>query len=262
MKKYPYHSDTGSDAMPRKRGRKVARDAPAGPPPPHKRRKRLSAEEKRAMLSLVESGTPRAQICRSFDVVPSTVTRLVQRARRRAAGVMDSRPARPVGRPRLLDARGLRSLRRSVLAAPHDSLATYSRALASVIGASLSTPSVGRYLRRCGMRTYRVARKPLTSERNRRLRLAWANAHLGWSVADWRRVLFTDETTIELRSECHKVFVHAPRGRRLDARNTAKSVKFAQKAMYWGGFCYGGTTDLLHLNGNVNAAVCVQDRSA
>jgi hypothetical protein len=39
-------------------------------------------------------------------------------------------------------------------------------------------------------------RKPLISEKNRKIRLDWAQEHVKWTMAQWYEILWTDETWI------------------------------------------------------------------
>ncbi|KAG0975214.1 hypothetical protein G6F57_023671 [Rhizopus arrhizus] len=41
-------------------------------------------------------------------------------------------------------------------------------------------------------------KKPLLTEKHKRARLAWAKKHQYWTVHDWRRVIFSDETKINI----------------------------------------------------------------
>jgi transposase len=41
-------------------------------------------------------------------------------------------------------------------------------------------------------------KKPLLTEKHKKARLAWAKKHQYWTVHDWRRVIFSDETKINI----------------------------------------------------------------
>ncbi|KAG0803751.1 hypothetical protein G6F20_013247 [Rhizopus arrhizus] len=41
-------------------------------------------------------------------------------------------------------------------------------------------------------------KKPLLTEKHKKARLAWAKKHQYWTVHDWRRVVFSDETKINI----------------------------------------------------------------
>ncbi|KAG1568894.1 hypothetical protein G6F48_013645 [Rhizopus delemar] len=41
-------------------------------------------------------------------------------------------------------------------------------------------------------------KKPLLTEKHKKARLTWAKKHQYWTVHDWRRVIFSDETKINI----------------------------------------------------------------
>ncbi|KAG1533165.1 hypothetical protein G6F49_013575 [Rhizopus delemar] len=41
-------------------------------------------------------------------------------------------------------------------------------------------------------------KKPLLTEKHKKARLVWAKKHQYWTVHDWRRVIFSDETKINI----------------------------------------------------------------
>ncbi|KAG0921928.1 hypothetical protein G6F31_020115 [Rhizopus arrhizus] len=42
------------------------------------------------------------------------------------------------------------------------------------------------------------AKKPLLSKQHKERRLAWAMAHKDWTTDDWRRMVFSDETKVNV----------------------------------------------------------------
>lgn len=64
----------------------------------------------------------------------------------------------------------------------------------------MSPSTVSRYLQDHDYHSY-IARKKLPlEEKHMATRLEWANSHLGFSIDDWKNVIFTDETSIALGS--------------------------------------------------------------
>ncbi|KAG1246055.1 hypothetical protein G6F65_020894 [Rhizopus arrhizus] len=41
-------------------------------------------------------------------------------------------------------------------------------------------------------------KKPLLTEKHKKARLAWAKKHQYWTVHDWRRMIFSDDTKINI----------------------------------------------------------------
>ena len=56
-----------------------------------------------------------------------------------------------------------------------------------------------RRLRDFGLYGRLAHKKPLISLRNRVRRLNFAKDHSDWTVGDWKKVLFTDETKVKIR---------------------------------------------------------------
>ncbi len=63
-------------------------------------------------------------------------------------------------------------------------------------GTKISRQSLSRELHNAGMRAKMKKKKPAISEKNRKERLAFAKSHKDWTVDDWKRVVFSDESKI------------------------------------------------------------------
>ncbi|KAG0755859.1 hypothetical protein G6F22_020473 [Rhizopus arrhizus] len=60
----------------------------------------------------------------------------------------------------------------------------------------ISAETVRKSLRRSGLTSFLKPQKPLLSEVNRRKRLDWALDHVDWTIEDWKRVIWSDETKV------------------------------------------------------------------
>ena len=92
---------------------------------------------------------------------------------------------------------------------------------------------------------------PLLSVKNIRDRIAFCKKYKDWSLEDWERVLWSDESTFVVSSGCRSKRVRRPRGSDPnDPRYTAKVVKHAASVMVWGCFAFGGVGNLVFLEKN------------
>ncbi len=99
------------------------------------------------------------------------------------------------------------------------------------------------------------ATKPLLNQRQRQKRLTWAVEKNNWTVAQWSKVLFSDESTF-----CISFGNQGPRVWRKsgEAQNPCclkSSVKFPQSVMIWAAMSSAGVGPLCFLKSTVNAAI-------
>ncbi len=99
------------------------------------------------------------------------------------------------------------------------------------------------------------ATKPLLKQRQRQKHLTWATEKNNWTVAQWFKVLFSDE------SKCCISFVNqGPRvwRKRGETQNPCclkSSVKFPQSVMIWAAMSSAGVGPLCFLKSTVNADI-------
>lgn len=95
----------------------------------------------------------------------------------------------------------------------------------------------------------RVARKkPFLEERHKQMRLAFANQHRGWTVEDWRRVIWTDECYVWLEGSRGTTWVTRRHGEEYDGDCIAPKFPKRNSVMIWGGIVGGRKTPLVLWN--------------
>ncbi len=99
------------------------------------------------------------------------------------------------------------------------------------------------------------ATKPLLNQRQRQKRLTWAVEKKNWTVAQWSRVLFSDESKF-----CISFGNQGPRVWRKsgEAQNSCclkSSVKFPQSVVIWAAMSSAGVGPLCFLKSTVNTAI-------
>ncbi len=99
------------------------------------------------------------------------------------------------------------------------------------------------------------ATMPLLNQRQRQKRLTWAVEKKNWTVAQWSKVLFSDESKF-----CISFGNQGPRVWRKsgEAHNPCclkSSVKFPQSVMIWAAMSSAGVGPLCFLKSTVNAAI-------
>ncbi len=90
------------------------------------------------------------------------------------------------GRRPLLDARGLRALKRHCITHRHDSVIDITKWAQEYFQKPLSVNTIHRAICRCQIKFYHAKRKPYVNMVQKRRRVLWAKARLKWTVSDWK----------------------------------------------------------------------------
>src|SRR3979490_1208343 len=102
-------------------------------------------------------------------------------------------------------------------------------------------------------------KKPFLITRHRQLRLAFALKHREWTVEDWKRVIWSDETKINRIGSDGKQWVWKQAGDGLIEREVQGTVKFGGgNIMVWGCMGWNGVGKLAKIEGRMDAKQYVE----
>ncbi len=99
------------------------------------------------------------------------------------------------------------------------------------------------------------ATKPLLNQRQRLKHLTWAVEKNNWTVAQWSKVLFSDESKFCISFENQGPRVWRKSGEAQIPCCLKSSVKFPQSVMIWAAMSSAGVGPLCFLKSTVNAAI-------
>jgi hypothetical protein len=139
------------------------------------------------------------------------------------------------GRPKVITVRMRRRMRRMIIFQECDTAVQVRSSIIMGEGQAPSLSTIKRSLGEAGLVSAIKRKKPFLSARHRRLRLAFARQHANWTVDDWKRVIFSDESKIQLfgsegRQRCWKI-----PGESLSSRTVNPTVKHGGgNVMIWG----------------------------
>ncbi|KAK3545399.1 hypothetical protein QTP70_006943 [Hemibagrus guttatus] len=102
------------------------------------------------------------------------------------------------GRKTILDARDLRALRRHCITYRNATVMEITTWAQEYFQKTLSVNTIHRAIRGCRLKLYRSKKKPYLNMIQKRRRFLWAKAHLKWTVAKWKTVLWSDESKFEV----------------------------------------------------------------
>ncbi|MCM0158345.1 hypothetical protein [Candidatus Nardonella dryophthoridicola] len=134
------------------------------------------------------------------------------------------------------------------------------RIIAEIPELEVSARTVQRRLVEAKLYSRRPAKKPLVSERNRRARLEFAQRHLNWTVQDWRKILFSDETRYKIFNSDGMRRVRRPVNTRFQPKYTIPTIKHGRGSVFlWGCFSWSGIGPLFFLEWNRSIALHRRD---
>ncbi len=133
------------------------------------------------------------KIAKSLKLSSSTVHNIIQRFRE--SGTISVRKGQ--GRKTILDARDLRALRQNCITYRNATVMEITTWVQEYFQKTLSVNTIHRSIRRCRLKLYRSKKKPYLNMIQKRRRFLWAKAHLKWTVAKWKTVLWSDESNLK-----------------------------------------------------------------
>jgi len=109
-------------------------------------------------------------------------------------------------------------------------------------------------LKKEGLRSAVKSKKPFLSMRHRRARLEFALEHQHWTLDDWSRVIWSDETKINRLGSDGRVWVWKRPGSGLTDQQVSGTVKFGGGSlMVWGCMTTQGPGYLCKIDGRMDA---------
>ena len=210
--------------------------------------KKISEEKKNNIVNLLEKGIPARQIARQLQFDEKTVRKIrdeVCTAAKKSKG----------GRPAKISEATTRRIQRAVTSGKANTATEVARQLCNDAIANVHPITVRRALRRVGLVARKKIKKPRFQDRYKKLRLEFAKKHASWTVEDWSRVIWSDETKINrLGSDGCKWVWKKQGARQLTDRKIEGTVKFGGGSlMVWGCFTAKGVGYMTKIEGSLNA---------
>lgn len=216
--------------MPRKKGRWKPKESNG---------KRYSVEERAQIVGQIRVGAD----CKKIEELSGANKQAQDRiwSKYKKLGSVKDLPR--TGRPRKTSEREDRHMELTVARNPKINARYLAKRLVpSFCQKPVSRWTVGRRLREFGFGAHVAAKKPLLSYANICKRLEWAKAHKDWTVEDWKRVCFSDETPFTLFQSYGRKIVWRRPGERYKDDCLEKTVKHGGgKIQVWGCFSYYGS---------------------
>lgn len=209
----------------------------------------VNTSEKSVIVALDREGLSSREIARKVGCNRSSVSRILTRnlqtgdvARKRGTGLKRvSTPAQD------------RILKRLCLSDRRAGSNDLKLAWKEHGGVSASARTVRKRLFDLGLKAYRPRKKPLLTTSMKKKRLAWAKEHSNWTIQQWERVIFSDESKFNLHGSDGKQYVRRRSSETYHPDCIDTKVKFPVSEMVWGCITSKGVGKLKFISGTVNA---------
>lgn len=154
------------------------------------------------------------------------------------------------GRPRKLNEYDLRRARRAIITGQAPDASFLQRDMFP----GVSARTVQRELCRMGLHGRRRRKKPLLTEKHKEKRRVWVAEHGDWTLEEWKKVWFEDESKFNLVGSDGCQYCRRGPGEEFLERNVDKRVKHGGgSVMVWGVISWTGPGRLHRVKGTMNA---------
>ncbi|KAK3558064.1 hypothetical protein QTP86_007310 [Hemibagrus guttatus] len=205
----------------------------------------LTVVQKTIIDTLHKEGKPQTFIAKEAVCSQSAVSKHVNR---KLSG------RKKCGRKRCTTNRENRSLMRIVKQNPFKNLSELHKEWTEA-GVKASRATTHRRVKEFGYSCRIPLVKPLLNHRQRQRRLTWAKEKKNWTVAQWSKVLFSDEGKFCISFGNQGPRVWRKGGEAHSPSCLKSSVKFPQSVMIWGAMSSAGVGPLCFLKTKVTAPV-------
>lgn len=195
-----------------------------------------SEEIRKLIVEAKQKGETNKDIAERFHVGRATI----QRTWARWKATRSVKNKKKTGRPRKTTPRQARVLVRLVKKDPFLTAVDVQNYAQDNLNLTISHTTARRILASVGLRGRKPAKKPWISKKNRAARMKFAKDHEHWTVLQWSRILWSDETKNNLFGSDGIKFVRRPAGKRFDPKYQMPTVKHSASVMPWGMFLGGG----------------------
>ncbi|CAF1477350.1 unnamed protein product [Adineta ricciae] len=197
-------------------------------------KKHVSPYTRAQAVALYHSGMKVSKIAEQLPISRKCIMNAIERYEKHG----EFSDLKRSGRPKKLSARDERHLKRLVKGENRLSAAKITSDLNSSLPKPVTRRTVCNYLTKLGFEYKVKLKKQWLSKKHRERRIAWCRQYVHWTIDDWRKVIFSDESTFYVL-------------KRKNQSNTGDGGKIG----IWGGISGHGITLLKIFNENMNGTL-------
>ena len=206
----------------------------------------ISSAQKENIISQASNGQSTCKIASSLGVSQPTVVRVLQ-------NLLPNHQSPHSGRPSKLSATSECAIITQITGKVVNAVQA-TKHINSIIPNPVSSQTVHQVLKQHSLKAVTKKTKPLLSAVHCKKRLAFALKYQNWTVEDWKRIIWSDETKINRIGSDGKQWVWKQVGQGLIDREVQGIVKFGGgNIMVWGCMGWEGVGRLAEVEGKMDA---------
>lgn len=209
--------------------------------------RKLSQHQISSITTLLDEGKKELEIAKIMGCHRSTVARYRKKTSHDTSKSVQ-------GRPRKLTCRDKRALARLVANGGTKTAVEATKIINLEREDKVSPCTVRLALREQGLRAIKRVKKPMLSKAHKRARLHWALEHESWTIEDWKRVIWSDETKINRLNSDGIKYAWSRYPSSYPAEVVEETLKFGGgSVMIWGCMSWFGAGGMSRVVGRMNS---------
>ena len=203
----------------------------------------MTPDAKQLVITLLQDGYSCREVADRVHLSRTTVQRIYQT-------ISPSLPRKLGGRPATLTAYDQRLLARKITSGAADTAPQLKR----LLDLNVTTQTIRNTLKKSGLKAAVKQKKPFLSQAHQKRQLEFALEHQHWTLDDWSRVVWSDETKINRRGSDGRSWVWKKPGSGLKEQHISGTVKFGGGSlMVWGCMTPQGVGYMCRIDGRMDA---------
>jgi transposase len=209
--------------------------------------KRISTDKLNAIIQKLRNGCSSRNIANDLQVGRQTVNNIRK-------SHLPNLPLCRRGRSKKLSNQLSRKLVRGITTGRVDTATDASKTLHNEAGIDISPQTIRNTLKKCGLMSGVKVKKPLLTVKHKKARYDFAKKYENWTVEDWKRVIWSDETKINRMGSDGRKWCWKFPGKQLESRCVDQTVKHGGGSlMIWGCMTKEGVGFMCRIDGGMDA---------
>jgi transposase len=215
--------------------------------------KRLTAEQKKTVIFHLQQHKSVNQVSSITNIGRTSIQRIAK-----DSGI--TLQSKSPGRPSILSQKTQRHIVHKVQTGQLDTAVEAQKLITPITERSVSVKTVRRCLRRAGLRGALEVKKPFLSQHHQKAHAEFARAHKNWSVVDWKKVIWSDESKINCSGSDGRSWCWKTKGKKqIESRTIQGTIKgHGGSIMVWGSMTSKGPGYLAKINGGLDSDLYCQ----